>query len=328
MDLLTENASDNGVNIKVIGVGRAGSNAVNCMLDANIRGIEFITVNTDRNNLMKSKAKTKVIIGKSMTLSYGAEGKPEVGKQAAEENIDDLKQILSGADMVFIVAGMGGGTGTGAAPVIAKLAKDMGILTIGIVTKPFEFEGSARLRLAEAGIEALKPFVDTLLVIPNEKFKQIPEQRVTLLNAFTYSNNILRHGVQSITDLITGIGLVNPDFSDVSRVMKEAGYAYMGFGESKGAEKAVVASKMALTCPLFENGLSNATSILLTITASPDISLNDVETATDLIVKEAHPDATIIWSLVFDENLEDTFKVTVIATGFNEKSDETVKGTD
>ena len=314
----TEEYYDSGVKIKVIGVGGGGGNAVNRMLDSNIRGVEFITVNCDRQALMKSRAKTKVIIGERITNGHGAGSKPDVGKQAAEENLDDLKQILNGAHMVFITTGMGGGTGTGAAPVVAKLAKDMGILTIGIVTKPFAFEGPKRMRQAETGIETLSPFVDSLIVIPNERLKQISENKITLSNAFAYADDVLRHGVQSISDLISSHGIVNLDFADVSSVMKEAGYAHMGVGEGKGKDKAEIAAKMAVTSPLLETSISGATGILINITASPDISLDEVETASALVSNEAHPDATIIWGLAFDERLDDTIKVTVIATGFQD----------
>ena len=314
----TEEYYDSGVKIKVIGVGGGGGNAVNRMLDSNIRGVEFITVNCDRQALMKSRAKTKVIIGERITSGHGAGSKPEVGKQAAEENLDDLKQILTGAHMVFITTGMGGGTGTGAAPVVAKLAKDMGILTIGIVTKPFAFEGRKRMVQAELGIENLSQFVDSLIVIPNERLKQISENKITLFNAFAYADDVLRHGVQSISDLISSHGIVNLDFADVSSVMKEAGYAHMGVGEGKGKDKAEIAAKMAVTSPLLETAISGATGILINITASPDISLDEVETASALVSDEAHPDATIIWGLAFDERLDDTIKVTVIATGFED----------
>ena len=314
----TEAYYDSGVKIKVIGVGGGGGNAVNRMLDSNIRGVEFITVNCDRQALTASNAKTKVIIGERITNGHGAGSNPEVGKQAAEENLDDLKQILSGAHMVFITTGMGGGTGTGAAPVVAKLAKEMGILTIGIVTKPFSFEGRKRMIQAEAGIANLRQYVDSLLVIPNERLKQISENKITLLNAFVYADDVLRHGVQSISDLISSHGIVNLDFADVSSVMKDAGYAHMGIGEGKGKDKAEVAARMAVSSPLLETSISGATGILINITASPDISLDEVETASAMVSNEAHPEATIIWGLAFDEKLDDTIKVTVIATGFQD----------
>ena len=319
---------DSGVKIKVIGVGGGGGNAVNRMLDSNIRGVEFITVNCDRQALTASNAKTKVIIGERITNGHGAGSNPEVGKQAAEENLDDLKQILSGAHMVFITTGMGGGTGTGAAPVVAKLAKEMGILTIGIVTKPFSFEGRKRMIQAEAGIANLRQYVDSLLVIPNERLKQISENKITLLNAFVYADDVLRHGVQSISDLISSHGIVNLDFADVSSVMKDAGYAHMGIGEGKGKDKAEVAAKMAVSSPLLETSISGATGILINITASPDISLDEVETASAMVSNEAHPEATIIWGLAFDERLDDTIKVTVIATGFQDAGKKTPAPTD
>ena len=324
----TEAYYDSGVKIKVIGVGGGGGNAVNRMLDSNIRGVEFITVNCDRQALTASNAKTKVIIGERITNGHGAGSNPEVGKQAAEENLDDLKQILSGAHMVFITTGMGGGTGTGAAPVVAKIAKEMGILTIGIVTKPFSFEGRKRMIQAEAGIANLRQYVDSLLVIPNERLKQISENKITLLTAFVYADDVLRHGVQSISELISSHGIVNLDFADVSSVMKDAGYAHMGIGEGKGKDKAEIAAKMAVTSPLLESSISGATGILINITASPDISLDEVETASAMVSNEAHPEATIIWGLAFDEKLDDTIKVTVIATGFQDVAKKGPNATD
>ena len=322
------NSADNekyynkGGKIKVIGIGCSGGNAVNRMLDSNIRGVECITVNCDKEALLKTNAKTKVLIGEQTTTGHDAYSNPAVGKQAAEENLDDLKQILFGANIVFIVAGMGGGTGTGAAPVIAKLAKDMGILTIGFVTKPFAFEGSKRMRQAEAGIEALRSFVDSLVVIPNERLKQISENKITLFNAFAYADDVLRHGVQCISDMISNQGIVNLDFADVSSVLKESGYAYIGVGEGKGKDKAEIAAKMAVSSPLLETAMSDATGILINITASPDISLDEVETASVLVSGEAHPDATILWTLSFDERLENTIRITVIATGLKDADKE------
>ena len=308
--------------IKVIGVGCSGGNTVNRILDSNIRGVECIAVNCDKEALLKTNARTKVLIGEKTTNGHDAYSKPEIGKQAAEENLDDLKQILFGANIVFIVAGMGGGTGTGAAPVVAKLAKDMGILTIGFVTKPFAFEGSKRMRQAEEGIEALSPFVDSLIVIPNERLKQFSENKITLFNAFAYADDILRHGIQCISDMVGNHGIINLDFADVASVLKEAGYAYIGVGEGKGNDKAEIAAKMAVTSPLLETAMSDATGILINITASPDISLDEVETASALVSGEAHPDATIIWSLAFDEKLENTIKITVIATGLKDADKE------
>ena len=301
---------------KVIGVGGGGGNAVNRMIESNIQGVEFISVNCDKQILLKSSAPTKISIGDKITRGHGAGGDPTVGEQAAEESIDDISNVIRGADMVFITTGMGGGTGTGAAPVVAKIAKEMGILTIGIVTKPFAFEGPKRMRLAEAGIIQLRDYVDSLVVIPNERLKQVSENRITLANAFEYADDVLRHGVQSISELINTPGIVNLDFADVCSVMKNAGYAHMGVGTGTGRDKAEVAAKAAISSPLLETSISGATGILINITASPDISLDEVETASAMISQEAHPDATIIWGAAFDNTLEDTIKVTVIATGF------------
>lgn len=313
---------DSGVKIKVIGVGGGGGNAVNRMIESNIQGVDFVTINCDKQVLLTSSAPNKIAIGEKITKGHGAGSNPDVGKQAAEENVEDISNIIRGSDMVFITTGMGGGTGTGAAPVVAKIAKEMGILTIGIVTKPFSFEGRKRMVQAENGIVCLREFVDSLVVIPNERLKQISENRITLANAFEYADDVLRHGVQSISDLINIPGIVNLDFADVSSVMRNAGYAHMGVGTGTGRDKAEVAAKMAVTSPLLETSISGATGILINITASPDISLDEVETASSMISNEAHPEATIIWGATFDNSLEDTIKVTVIATGF--KTDEAV----
>ena len=315
---------DSGVKIKVIGVGGGGGNAVNRMIESNIQGVDFVTVNCDKQVLLTSSAPTKIAIGEKITKGHGAGSNPEVGKQAAEENIEDISNIIRGSDMVFITTGMGGGTGTGAAPIVAKVAKDMGILTIGIVTKPFSFEGRKRMVQAENGIVCLREFVDSLVVIPNERLKQISENRITLANAFEYADDVLRHGVQSISDLINVPGIVNLDFADVSSVMRDAGYAHMGVGTGTGRDKAEVVAKMAVTSPLLETSISGATGILINITASPDISLDEVETASAMITNEAHPEATVIWGAAFDNSLEDTIKVTVIATGL--KSDDNAVG--
>ncbi|MBQ8497490.1 MAG: cell division protein FtsZ [Clostridia bacterium] len=312
---------DSGVNIKVIGVGGGGGNAVNRMVNSNIQGVEFITINCDRQALMAANTQSKLIIGERITHGHGAGSNPEVGKMAAEENIEDIKQVLNGAHMVFITSGMGGGTGTGAAPVVAKLAKDMGILTIGIVTKPFAFEGRKRMIQAEKGIAELRQYVDSLIVIPNERLKQISENKITFVNAFIYADDVLRHGVQSISDLINVHGIVNLDFADISSVMKDAGYAHMGIGEGKGKDKAEVAARMAVTSPLLESSIAGAKGIVINITAPADIDLDEMETTSAMIANEAHPEANIIWGVVIDEKLEDTIKVTVIATGFNDEND-------
>ena len=312
---------DSGVNIKVIGVGGGGGNAVNRMIEENVQGVEFIAVNCDKQVLLKSSAPTKIAIGDKITKGHGAGSDPTVGEQAAEESMEDIANVVRGADMVFIATGMGGGTGTGAAPVVAKIAKEMGILTIGVVTKPFAFEGRKRMLQAESGIVQLRDYVDSLIVIPNERLRHISENKITLANAFEYADDVLRQGVQSISDLINIPGIVNLDFADVSSVMRNAGYAHMGVGTGTGRDKAEVAAKAAISSPLLESSISGATGIIINITASPDISLDEVETASAMISQEAHPDATIIWGATFDNSLEDTIKVTVIATGFRAEDD-------
>lgn len=308
---------DSGVNIKVIGVGGGGNNAVNRMISTNIRGVEFIAINTDKQALVNSKATNKIAIGEKRTKGHGAGSNPEVGAAAAEESIDEIKKAMSGADMVFITAGMGGGTGTGAAPMVAKAAKDMGILTIGVVTKPFAFEGKRRMMQAEEGIKKLIEAVDSLVIIPNERLKEVSDTRITLLNAFTEADDVLRHGVQSISDLINVPGIVNLDFADVSSVMLNAGYAHMGVGEASGKDKAELAAKAAISSPLLETSIAGARGIIINITASPDIGLEEVDIASSMVKEEAHPDANIIWGAALDENMEDEMHVTVIATGFD-----------
>lgn len=308
---------DSGVNIKVVGVGGGGNNAVNRMISTNIRGVEFIAINTDKQALINSSATNKIAIGEKRTKGHGAGSNPDVGAQAAEESIDDIKNAISGADMVFITAGMGGGTGTGAAPVVAKAAKDMGILTIGVVTKPFSFEGKRRMSQAEEGIKKLIESVDSLVIIPNERLKEVSDTRITLMNAFTEADDVLRHGVQSISDLINVTGLVNLDFADVSAIMMNAGYAHMGVGSATGKDKATLAAKAAISSPLLETSIAGARGIIINVTASPDIGLEEVDIASSMVREEAHPDANIIWGAVLDPSLEDEMQVTVIATGFD-----------
>ena len=305
------------VKIKVVGVGGGGNNAVNRMVEDGVRGVEFIAVNTDKAALAKSAATYKVPIGEKITKGHGAGANPEVGQRAAEESMEDITAALKGADMVFITAGMGGGTGTGAAPVVAKVAREMGILTVAVVTKPFEFEGRKRMQAAENGIKNLRENVDSLLVIPNERLKQISNTRITFLNAFVEADNVLKHGVQSICDLISDIGIVNLDFADVTTIMKDAGYAHMGVGAAQGKEKADTAAKLAISSPLLETTIDGARGILINVTASPDISLEEIDIASHMIADEAHPDATIIWGAIIDPKLEDEMRVTVIATGFD-----------
>lgn len=314
-----DNSFENGVdvNIKVIGVGGGGNNAVNRMIENSVRGVDYIAVNTDRQALMKSNASHKIPIGEKVTKGHGAGSNPEIGSRAAEESIEELRDALSGAEMVFVTAGMGGGTGTGAAPVVAKIAQEMGVLTVGVVTKPFEFEGKRRMIQAETGIEKLSQFVDSLIIIPNERLKQISETRITLMNAFEAADDVLRHGVQSICELINVTGYINLDFADVMTVMKNAGYAHMGVGEGTGKDKAEMAAKSAISSPLLETSISGAGGIIVNITASPDIGLDEVDLANELIRKEASEDAVIIFGVAFDPEFDDKMKVTVIATGFN-----------
>jgi len=310
--------------IKVIGVGGAGNNAVNRMVEAGIQGVDFITVNTDIKALEKSLAPDKIVIGEKVTKGRGAGANPEVGAKAAEENIDDIKKALTGADMLFITSGMGGGTGTGAAPIVAKLAKDMGILTVAVVTKPFSFEGKKRMEQAENGISALSEFVDSLIVIPNERLRLVSETRITLMNAFEIADGVLSRGVQSISELITCTGIVNLDFADVTAIMSNAGLAHMGVGSGKGKDKAEQAAKAAISSPLLETSITGARGIIISITGSPDIGFEEVEIASQMISDEAHPDANIIWGANLDPALEDEMRVTVVATGFDTDKKKTI----
>ncbi len=325
MAIELDSSFENVVNIKVVGVGGGGGNAINRMIESNVQGVEFIVVNTDKMVLMKSAAPTKIAIGEKLTKGRGAGANPEVGARAAEESQEEISNALKGADMVFITAGMGGGTGTGAAPVVAKIARDMGILTIGIVTKPFAFEGRRRMEAAEKGIEAFRDTVDSLIIIPNERLKQISETRITFANAFAEADNVLRRGVQSISELINVPGIVNLDFADVTAVMQDAGAAHMGVGTATGKDKATEAAKLAISSPLLETSIAGARGILINITASPDIGLEEIDVASTLITDEAHPDAMIIWGAAFDESLEDTMSITVVATGFDSEKKETKK---
>ena len=302
--------------IKVIGVGGGGGNAVNRMCDYGVQNVEFIAVNTDQQVLYQSKATQKIQIGEKSTKGRGAGGDPEKGKKSAEESREEIESVLKGTQMVFITAGMGGGTGTGAAPVVAEIARDMGILTVGIVTKPFMFEGRRRMAQAESGIAELRQNVDSLIVIPNERLKLISDQKITLANAFQAADDVLRQGVQSISDLIKLPGLVNLDFADVTAVMKDAGYAHMGVGHASGKDKSEVAANMAISSPLLETAINGAKGVIINITSSPDIGLDEVETAAAMITSQAHEDANIIWGAAFDETMEDEMSVTVIATGF------------
>lgn len=317
MAFILDEELQNITNIKVVGVGGGGGNAVNRMVTSGLRGVEFVSMNTDQQALFNSKATMKVQLGAKLTKGRGAGADPEIGQRSAEESRDEIANALKGAQMAFITAGMGGGTGTGAAPVVAEVAKEMGILTVGIVTKPFAFEGKRKLNMAEIGITGLLDRVDSLIVIPNERLKLISKEKITLLNAFEAADNVLRQGVESISALINVAAFINLDFADVRSIMKDAGYAHMGVGSAKGANKAEEAANAAVSSPLLETSISGARGVIINITSSPDIGLDDVEKAASLITHSAHPDANIIWGAAFDESLKDEMCITVIATGFD-----------
>ena len=320
--MLDEEMDENVTTIKVIGVGGGGGNAVNRMVSNGLQGVEFIAMNTDQQALVKNHASVKVQLGSKLTKGRGAGADPEIGQRAAEESKDEIANALKGSQMVFITAGMGGGTGTGAAPVVAEVAHDLGILTVGIVTKPFAFEGKRKMGLAEQGIANLLMHVDSLIVIPNERLKMISQEKITLMNAFQAADDVLRQGVESISALINVPAFINLDFADVRSIMKDAGYAHMGVGSAKGAGKAENAAKAAISSPLLETSIAGAHGVIINIPSSPDIGLEDVETAAGLITQSAHPDANIIWGTAFDENLSDEMRVTVVATGFDNKTAE------
>ena len=311
-----ENEFESAVQIKVIGVGGGGGNAVNRMVDSGVQGVEFIAINTDKQALAVSNADQKLQIGEKMTHGQGAGSDPEVGKRSAEESRNNIAKAIENADMVFITAGMGGGTGTGAAPIIAQTAKEMGILTIGVVTKPFKFEGKMRMNQAQAGIAKLSEHVDSLIVIPNDRLRYITESRMSLAQAFAMADEVLLHGVKSISELIKVPGFINLDFADVTSIMKDAGYAHMGVGSATGKDKAEQAAIAAASSPLLETSIAGAKGVIISITSSEDIDLEDVEDAASTITAQAHPDANIIWGVAFDPNLDDEMIITVVATGF------------
>ncbi len=316
------------VDIKVIGAGGGGCNAVNRMIATGTQGVDFVVVNTDRPVLDNSRADKKIQIGMKLTKGQGAGSDPKMGEDSALESREEIEEALRGTDMVFIAAGMGGGTGTGSAPVIAQIAKDMGILTVAIVTKPFNFEGRQKMRVAEEGIAKLRENVDSLIVIPNEKLKFVSNERITLLNAFQTADDVLRQGVQSISDLILIPGIVNLDFADVHKIMKDAGNAHMGVGRASGKDKAEQAAQMAISSPLLETTIEGATGVIINITGSPDIGLDDVDIAAHKITESIHPDANIIWGAAFNNDLDDEMIVTVIATGFDGPKPETLPVTE
>src|SRR2546421_2458695 len=306
--------------IKVVGVGGGGTNAVNRMVDAGLKGVEFIAVNTDAQALQMTDADIKLQIGGNLTRGLGAGANPEAGYGAANESRDELKEALKGADMVFVTAGEGGGTGTGAAPVVAEIAKhEIGALTVGVVTRPFAFEGAQRSRQAAEGIERLREQVDTVIVIPNEKLLQLVERRTTIVDAFREADNVLRQGVQGITDLITIPGLINLDFADVRTIMHDAGSALMGIGTASGESRAAEAAKNAISSPLLEQSVEGATGILLNITGGNDLGLFEVNEAAEIIQSAASNDSNIIFGAVIDDDLADELRVTVIATGFDKR---------
>ena len=307
-----ETGSDTVVNIKVIGVGGGGNNVVNRMVRSGTKGVEFVAVNTDKQALNVSSASDKIQIGEKLTHGKGAGADPEIGRKAAEE----IAKALEDTDMVFIAAGMGGGTGTGGAPIVAEIAKEMDILTVGVVTKPFGFEGPRRMRAAEAGIAELEGKVDSLVIIPNERLKYATDQKVTFANAFEIADDVLRQAVQSISDLIRDTGFINLDFADVTAIMKNAGMAHMGVGRAAGKGKAEEAAKMAISSPLLETSIEGAKGVLINITGSMDIGLEEVEQAASLVRDAVHPDALTIFGATFDETMDDELRVTVIATGF------------
>ncbi|MBQ8604728.1 MAG: cell division protein FtsZ [Oscillospiraceae bacterium] len=307
----------NITNIKVIGVGGGGCNAVNRMIVSGLKGVEFIAMNTDAQALLASKATHKVQLGAKLTKGRGAGADPDIGQRAAEESRDEIARALKGCQMVFITAGMGGGTGTGAAPIVAEVAKEQGILTVGIVTKPFNFEGKRKMTTALNGISNLLRNVDSLIVVPNERLKYVTEEKITMINAFEIADSVLKQGVESVSELINDHAFMNLDFADIRTVMKDAGYAHMGVGQATGENKAGEAAQMAIQSPLLETSIDQARGVILSFISSPDIALDEVDEAASMVTNSADPDANVIWGISFDTNMVDTMKVTVIATGFD-----------
>ncbi len=308
------------VKIKVIGVGGAGNNVVNGMIEAGVQGVDFIVVNTDKQDLNKSVCKNKLQIGEKLTGGMGAGSKPEIGRKSAEESRAQIAKVLEGTDMVFITAGMGGGTGTGAAPIVADLAREQGILTVGVVTKPFKFEGANRMRQAESGIAELAGRVDSLIIIPNDRLKYVTDQKITFANAFGIADDVLKQAVTSISELVSYSDrvIINLDFADVSSVMRDAGRAHMGVGIASGREKAEQAALAAINSPLLETSINGATGVLVNVTGSSELTLDDVETAAGIVQENANPEANIIFGATSIDEFEDEMRVTVIATGFEQ----------
>ena len=318
---MSEMFADRVVKIKVIGVGGAGNNVINRMIESGVEGVDFIVINTDKQDLNKSICKNKLQIGEKLTGGMGAGSKPEIGQKSAEESRAAIAKVLEGTDMVFITAGMGGGTGTGAAPIVADLAHEAGILTVGVVTKPFKIEGANRMRQAEAGIAELGKKVDSLIIIPNDRLKYVTDQKITFANAFGIADDVLKQAVTSISELV-GFSehvIINLDFADVSAVMKDAGRAHMGVGTASGREKAEQAALAAVASPLLETSINGAMGVLVNVTGSSELTLDDVETAASIVQENANPDANIIFGATVCEDFQDEMRVTVIATGFGEK---------
>lgn len=322
MEYKTVSGPDNVVSIKVVGVGGAGNNVVNRMVKAGTDGVDFVAVNTDKQALAVSNANQKIQIGEKVTRGQGAGSNPEVGKRAAEESRNNISKALENADMVFITAGEGGGTGTGAAPAVAEIAKEAGMLTVGVVTKPFAFEGKRRMEQANKGINELLEKVDSLLVIPNDRLKYATDQKITLANAFEIADDVLLQAVSSISDLIKKTGFINLDFADVTTIMKNAGFAHIGIGRASGKNKAEDAAKMAIASPLMETSINGARGVLINISGSEDMTLEDVEAAAGLVQEAAHPEANIIFGASFDSDMQDEIRVTLIATGFEKTEGE------
>lgn len=315
-----ETSFEERVLLKVIGVGGGGNNAVDRMVDSGLKTVEFIAINTDKQVLQLSKAGQRIQIGEKLTKGLGAGADPEIGHKAAEESRDEIAQTMKGANMVFVTAGMGGGTGTGAAPIVASIAKELGILTVGIVTKPFSFEGKNRMAQAVEGIDQLKENVDALVVIPNDKLLEISETRTSMTDAFRMADEVLRQGVQGITDLIMVPGLVNLDFADVRSIMKNTGYAHMGVGKSSGANKAIEAAQMAVHSPLLETSIDGAKGVIINVSGGPDMTIQEAYEASNYVQSLIDPDATVIFGAVIDENMGDEISITVIATGFDSET--------
>ncbi len=304
--------------IKVVGVGGGGVNAVNRMIERGLQGVEFIAINTDAQALLLSDADVKLDVGRDLTRGLGAGADPEVGRRAAEDHEEEIEQAISGADMVFVTAGEGGGTGTGGAPVVARIAKSIGALTVGVVTKPFSFEGKRRMSQADVGVQALKDEVDTLIVVPNDRLLEVSDRSISMLEAFDTADRVLLAGVQGITDLITTPGLINLDFADVKSVMQDAGTALMGIGSSRGADRAIKAAELAVASPLLESSIEGAQGVLLSIQGGSNLGLYEINDAAKLVEESVHPDANVIFGAVIDDSLGDEVRVTVIAAGFDE----------